>query len=82
MKTLSIIVAVALAGSWCSAKDIAWTHFAEEGEDATSTHCCFYQSNGDSVERIGWVWVPFPAGAGCRDWSFASRADALSKVFV
>lgn len=56
MKALSIIVAVALAASWCSAKDIAWTHVAEEGEDATSTHYYFYQSNGDSVKRIRWVW--------------------------
>lgn len=56
MKTRSIIVAVALAASWCSAKEIAWTHTAEEGEDASSTHCYFYLSSGESVERIRWVW--------------------------
>ena len=56
MKMLSIIVAAALATSWCSAKDIAWTHIAEEGEDATSTHYYFYHSNGESVERVRWVW--------------------------
>jgi hypothetical protein len=56
MKSLSVIVAVALTASWCSAKDIAWTHTAEEGEDATSTHYYFYQSSGESVERIRWVW--------------------------
>ena len=56
MKVLSIVVAAALATSWCSAKDIAWTHIAEEGEDATSTHYFFYHSNGESVERIRWVW--------------------------
>lgn len=56
MKMLSIMVAAALAASWCSAKDIAWTHVAEEGEDATSTHYYFYHSNGESVERVRWVW--------------------------
>lgn len=56
MKALSLFVAVIFAASWCSAKDIAWTHVAEEREDATSTHYYFYQSNGDSVQRIRWVW--------------------------
>lgn len=56
MKALSLFVAVIFAASWCSAKDIAWTHVAEEGEDATSTHYYFYQSNGDSMQRIRWVW--------------------------
>ena len=56
MKALVIIVAAAFAASICSAKDIAWTHFAMEGEDATSTHYYFFQSNGERVERIRWVW--------------------------
>lgn len=56
MKSRSLFVAVIFAASWCSAKDIVWTHVAEEGEDATSTHYYFYQSNGDSVQRIRWVW--------------------------
>lgn len=51
-----MIISAAFAVSCCSAKDIAWTHMSEEGEDATSTHYYFYQSNGDSVERIRWVW--------------------------
>lgn len=56
MKALSIIVAAAMSTSWCSAKDNAWTHVSEEGEDATSTHYYFYYSNGEAVERIRWVW--------------------------
>ena len=36
--------------------DVAWTHQAEEGEDATSHSYCFYQSNGESVERVRSVW--------------------------
>ena len=36
--------------------DIAWTHKITEGEDATSTSYYFYQSNGDSVERVWSVW--------------------------
>ena len=56
MKSLAIIVAAAFAACCCSAKDIAWTHVAREGEDATSTHYYFYQSNGERVERIRWVW--------------------------
>ena len=56
MKALSFFVAVIFAASWCSAKDVAWTHVAEEGEDATSTHYYFYESNSESVQRIRWVW--------------------------
>jgi hypothetical protein len=56
MKSLSAIIAAIFAASSCAAKDISWTHTAEEGEDATSTHYYFYQSNGDSIERIRWVW--------------------------
>jgi hypothetical protein len=52
MKALSFFITVIFAASWCSAKDIAWTHVAEEGEDATSTHYYF----GESVQRIRWVW--------------------------
>ena len=36
--------------------EIAWTHRAEEGEDATSTFHYFYQSNGKSVNRVRSVW--------------------------
>jgi hypothetical protein len=56
-KPLSVfIIATVVAASTCAAKDIEWTHTAEEGEDATSTHYYFYESNGDSIERIRWVW--------------------------
>ena len=56
MKALSVIIAVVFTAFSCTAKDIEWTHTAEAGEDATSTHYYFYQSNGDSVQRIRWVW--------------------------
>lgn len=56
MKAFAIFLVVIAAVSSCSAKDIEWTHTAEEGEDATSTHYYFYQSNGDSVQHVRWVW--------------------------
>lgn len=31
-------------------------HWAEEGEDATSTHYYFFFSDGDSIQRVRWVW--------------------------
>ena len=33
-----------------------WTHQAEEGEDATSCHYYFYESNGESIQRVRWGW--------------------------
>lgn len=33
-----------------------WTHYAVEGEDATSSHHYFYLVSGESVERVRWVW--------------------------
>ena len=36
--------------------DLAWTHRAEEGEDATSHHYYFYQSNGESISHVRSVW--------------------------
>ncbi len=33
-----------------------WTHYAEEGEDATSTHYYFFETNKGSVQRVRWVW--------------------------
>src|SRR5687768_17869192 len=56
MKPLSVILAAIFTASCCAAKDIEWTHTAEEGEDATSSHYYFYRSNGDSIECIRWVW--------------------------
>ncbi len=55
--------------------DIAWTHKNTEGEDATSTFYYFYQSNGDSVER---VWSVSNGGAQnpptVTDYKFESGA--------
>ncbi|MBN8459938.1 MAG: hypothetical protein J0M04_19085 [Verrucomicrobia bacterium] len=56
MKSIAIVATVILAALSCSAKDIAWTYVAEEGEDATSFHYYFYLSDGSSIERIRWVW--------------------------
>ena len=42
-------VCIACAGS-------NWTHRAAEGEDASSAHFYFYQSNGESIQRVRWVW--------------------------
>ena len=50
-------ILVALFCSFCIAyADPVWTHHAGEGEDATSAHFYFYQSNGDSIQRVRWVW--------------------------
>lgn len=33
-----------------------WTHQAEEGEDATSAHYYFFETSGDAIRRVRWVW--------------------------
>ncbi|WP_411845311.1 hypothetical protein AAFN60_16305 [Roseibacillus persicicus] len=33
-----------------------WTHMATDYEDGSSTHYYFYHSNGESIDRIRWVW--------------------------
>lgn len=38
---------------FAAAEQVFW---AEEGEDATSTHYYFFFSNGDSIQRVRWVW--------------------------
>lgn len=53
---LSIIIGFLLLVFPCSAENVQWTHFAEEGEDATSAFHYYYQSNGESIQRVRMVW--------------------------
>ncbi len=46
-----LVIAISVAQA-----EVAWTHSAEVGEDATSTYYSFYQSAGDSVSRVRSVW--------------------------
>ena len=41
---------------FCWSAETNWTHRAEEGEDASSTHYCFFQIENDEIKRIRWVW--------------------------
>lgn len=36
--------------------DVEWSYSAEVGEDATSMHYYFYESDGESIQRVRWVW--------------------------
>lgn len=56
MKTIWLFVSFLMLAMSLRAEDVKWTHWAEEGEDASSSNHYYFQSNGDSVERIRWVW--------------------------
>jgi len=56
MKTLATFIALLLCFAIPALAGDEWTYRAEEGEDATSTHYYFYESNGDSIQRVRWVW--------------------------
>ncbi|MES2995408.1 MAG: hypothetical protein V4733_01200 [Verrucomicrobiota bacterium] len=53
---LSIVIGFLLLAFSCSAGNVQWTYFVEEGEDATSSFYYFYQSNGESIQRVRMVW--------------------------
>lgn len=51
------ILAILLALAPLSAfGQVDWTHRVIEGEDASSASFYLYQSNGDAVERVRWIW--------------------------
>jgi hypothetical protein len=56
MKTLTTSLAALICFSFTAFAGHAWSHHAEEGEDATSTHYYFYESNGASIQRVRGVW--------------------------
>ena len=56
MKTLTTSLAALFYFSFVAFAGQHWSYYAEEGEDATSTHYYFYESNGDSIQRVRWVW--------------------------
>jgi hypothetical protein len=56
MKTFLTAVALLISFPFVVASGAGWTYQAEEGEDATSTHYYFFESNGESVQRVRWVW--------------------------
>ena len=56
MKTLTIVIAILISFAVPAFAEHKWTYQAKEGEDATSTHYYFYESNGDSIQRVRWVW--------------------------
>ncbi len=56
MKSLLPLMSLLLLVTLSKAEDVKWTHRAEEGEDATSTHYYFFLTEGDEVTRVRWVW--------------------------
>lgn len=56
MKILLTILTITVFSAVGALAGIEWTYQAEEGEDATSTHYYFYESNGESIQRVRWVW--------------------------
>ncbi len=56
MKTVTTFVAALIGSSITAFAGHDWSHHAEEGEDPTSAHYYFYESNGDSIQRVRWVW--------------------------
>lgn len=56
MKSLCLLAAFVGSVMSCGAEEVKWTHWAEEGEDATSSHHYYFQSNGEGIERVRWVW--------------------------
>jgi len=56
MKTLTTTLAILMSFVVSAVAGHDWTYQSEEREDATSTHYYFYESNGDSIQRVRWVW--------------------------
>ena len=56
MKTLTTSIVALICSTFTVFAGHEWSYHAEEGEDATSTHYYFYESNGDSIQRVRWVW--------------------------
>ena len=56
MKTLTTSIALFMSLAVAVFAGTGWTYQADEGEDATSTHYYFYAANGDSIQRVRWVW--------------------------
>jgi len=56
MKILTTYIALLISFAVSAVAGNEWTYQSEEGEDATSTHYYFYESNGDSIQRVRWVW--------------------------
>jgi hypothetical protein len=56
MKIFTTSITILLSFAIPALAEHKWTYQAEEGEDATSTHYYFYESNGDSIQRVRWVW--------------------------
>jgi hypothetical protein len=56
MKTITTSIVALICFSFTLFAGHDWRYHAEEGEDATSTHYYFYESNGDSIQRVRWVW--------------------------
>lgn len=56
MKALTTCISVLICVSLTAFAEPKWSHQDEEGEDATSTHYYFYESDGNSIQRIRWVW--------------------------
>lgn len=56
MNTVRAAIAILSAFAHPAFAGNGWTYQAEVGEDATSTHYYFYESDGDSIQRVRWVW--------------------------
>ena len=56
MKTLITSIAALFFLSFAAFAGQHWSYYSEEGEDATSSHYYFYESNGESIQRVRWVW--------------------------
>ena len=51
-----VLSCLLLLTSLCWSEEVQWTHWAEEGEDASSSHHYFFLIEGKTVKRIRWVW--------------------------
>jgi hypothetical protein len=56
MKTHMTSLAALFVSALVAFADVKWSYSAEVGEDATSTHYYFYESDGESIQRVRWVW--------------------------
>lgn len=48
------LIMMALCNS--HAEEVQWTHKAEQGEDASSATFYFFQSDGESIQRVRSLW--------------------------
>ena len=56
MKILTTFIVLLISFAVPAFAGHEWSYHAEEGEDATSTHYYFYESTGESIQRVRWVW--------------------------